>query len=85
MTPDEYKLIKETRDRSVRIETRITKLLKMMECETKTQSARYNARGQFVLVPSRDISIADVIAVVPPDIKDFDVVVGTDHVCTITR
>lgn len=85
MTPDAYSLIKETRDRSVRIETRVTKLLKMMECETKTQAARYNMRGQFVLVPSRDISLAEVMAAVPEGQSEFDVVVGTDHVCTILR
>lgn len=85
MTPDAYSLIKETRDRSVRIETRVTKLLKMMECETKTQAARFNARGQFVMVPSRDISLADVIAAVPDGIHEFDVMVGTDHICTLTR
>jgi hypothetical protein len=85
MTPDEYKLVKETRDRSVRIETRVTKLLKIMECETKTQAARFNSRGQFVLVPSRDISLTDILAAVPEEQKEFDVVVGTDLVCTIVR
>jgi hypothetical protein len=85
LTPDEYNLIKETRDRSVRIETRITKLLKMMECETKTQAAKFNARGQFVLSPSRDVSLSEVMSVVPPDVPSFDVMVGTDLVCTIVR
>lgn len=85
MTPDAYSLIKETRDRAVRIETRVTKLLKLMEVDTNTQSARYNGRGGFVLVPSRDVSIKEVLAAMPEGVDEAEVVVGTDHVCTVSR
>lgn len=59
-------ILREVRDRTRRIETRLTKWLEAEGFETKVQRPVWRGDGRLD-VPTRSCSLADCLSVVPPD------------------
>jgi len=58
------KTLEELRDRTRRVETRLTKYLESQGFDTQTQRPEWRSDG-YVNVPSPNISLKDVLSVIP--------------------
>lgn len=73
----------EIRDRTRRIETRLTKYLESVGFDTQTQRPYVDDCGHIV-IPSLHCSLKDILAVLPDDGNDFvEVVHQGEHVAMI--
>jgi hypothetical protein len=75
---------KETLDRVRRFETRFTRFLSKQKFDTKTDEPVY--REGTLYIPSLDVSLKDILAIMPGDeTKDIEVIHKDNHVCWISR
>lgn len=58
-------LLEELTDRARRTETRVTKIANHMEIDAGGEKPRYDSVGNLIRVPTRKVSLDDILAAVP--------------------
>ena len=72
---NDSEILKEIRDRTRRTETRLTKYMTHQGFDVETAKCVWvtspQPSGGYVAIPSRQCSIQEILAVIPPDVPDF--------------
>ena len=68
-------------DRLRRIETKVTRLMHHSGMEPACE--QIECRGERMQIPSRNVSLRDCVAALPPGAEAVDVYIEDDYVCTI--
>jgi hypothetical protein len=58
-------LLGEVADRARRTETRVTKIANHLEVDAGGEKPRFHSAGNFIKVPSRKVSLEDILAAIP--------------------
>lgn len=76
--------IREIRDRSRRIESRLTALTQKLGFTTPAKRPVFNPDDGVVSVPSREVALDEVLAAIPPTWQgDVVVMIGENYICHI--
>lgn len=75
--------IEELLDRVRRIETRLTRYMTENGFDTHAQRPRYYPTRQALVVPSRNVSLADCLRALPDGVKSVEVFIGRDRIAQL--